>query len=88
MPKGMFGTPEERRLRAQIVAYTRHAYGDTKAATASARAGYRAKFEREADPEGRLLPAERAVRADRLLRAHMLRLAAKSAAARRKRAVG
>jgi hypothetical protein len=72
--------------RARVAALTRHAFGDTKAATAPARAGYRAKFERQADPQGTLSSAERALRADRLMRAHMLRLAAKSAESRRKRA--
>jgi hypothetical protein len=69
--------------RAQIAALTRHSRGDTKQATKAARAGFMAKFERECDPDGTLDPAERAVRAERLLRAHMIRLAAKSAEARR-----
>jgi hypothetical protein len=72
--------------RARIAALTRHAFGDTKKATAQARAGFLAKFEREVDPDGVLAADERARRADRLMQAHMLRLAAKSAEARRKRA--
>ena len=51
-----------------------------------ARAGFLAKWEREADPDGVLSPAERARRADALYRAHMTRLAMKSAQARRKAA--
>jgi hypothetical protein len=44
-----------------------------------AHAGFRRRFERLVDPEGRLDPAERAIRADRARRAYMLSLAAKSA---------
>ena len=55
---------------------------DRIAATEPARRGLRAKFEREADPDGTLDPAERARRADALLTAHMLRLARTSAKAR------
>ena len=50
----------------------------------NARAGFIAKFEREADPDGVLTPKERARRADALYRAHMTRLAMASAKARRK----
>jgi hypothetical protein len=48
----------------------------------AARRGFRDRFLRLVDPEGLLNPVEREVRADRLLRAHMLALAAKSAQAR------
>jgi len=54
------------------------------AVAARARKGLRAKFEREADPDGVLPEAERQRRADLLMRAHMLRLASRSAAARRR----
>jgi hypothetical protein len=47
--------------------------------------GFRARFEREVDPEGTLPPAERAARAERARRAWMLQLAARSAAVRRKK---
>ena len=50
----------------------------------AARRGFRARFTRLVDPDGILDPVERDVRADRLQRAHMLELAAKSAAARRR----
>lgn len=53
-----------------------------------AHAGFRRRFERLVDPDGILDPAERAIRADRARRAHMLTLAAKSAAARREKAAG
>jgi hypothetical protein len=72
--------------RARYAALIRHAFGDTKEATAPAHAGFIAKFEREADPDGVLAPEERALRADRLMRAHMLLLSSRSAEARRKRA--
>ncbi len=51
-----------------------------------AHAGFRARFENLVDPDGALDPRERAVRADRARRAHMLTLAAKSAAVRKKKA--
>lgn len=70
--------------RARIAALTRHSRGDTTAATAPARKGFMAKFEREVDPDGTLPVAERQRRAERAMRAHMLRLAAKSADARRR----
>jgi hypothetical protein len=50
------------------------------------RRGFESKFEREVDPEGVLTPEERSRRAERALRAHMLRLSKKSAEARRARA--
>src|SRR5699024_723879 len=54
---------------------------DRTAATAPARAGLRAKFAREADPDGVLTESELETRIDSLMRAHMLRasLAAKTA---------
>jgi hypothetical protein len=74
-------------LRARIAAAERWAReADRVAATAPARRGLRAKFEREADPEGTLSSAERARRADGLMRAHMLRMALRSAESRRRRA--
>jgi hypothetical protein len=78
--------PEVASLAAQIAAAERWGrVPDRAEATQPARAGLRAKFEREADPDGTLDPAERARRADHLQRAHMLRmsLAAKRARARR-----
>ncbi len=54
--------------------------------SAPARAGFMAKFEREVDPDGVLAPEERARRADAARRAHMARLALKSAKARRGKA--
>lgn len=59
---------------------------DRTAATEPARRGLRAKFEREADPDGTLLPHERARRADQLMQAHMLRMSRAAAQARRRAA--
>lgn len=76
----------DRALIARIAAAERWARTpDRSTATEPARRGLRARFEREADPDGRLHPAERARRADALLSAHMLRLARASAMARRGR---
>lgn len=63
---------------------TTHATRDSYAHLAPARSAFRARFEQEVDPDG-LLPAdERERRADRAMRAHMLRLAAKSAEKRKR----
>jgi hypothetical protein len=75
--------PDERALIARIAAAERWARtGDRKAATANARAALRARFERQADPDGVLPPDERGRRADALQQAHMLRM---SLAARKAR---
>lgn len=78
--------PEHRSIVAQIAAAERWGRTpDRTAATAPARAGLRAKFAREVDPDNTLDPAERERRIDSLARAHMLRmsLAAKKARARK-----
>lgn len=73
-------SPAERALRARIAAHTSWANtADRKARTAPGRAASMARFEKEVDPDGVLSPAERA------LRAHMARLALKSAKVRRLR---
>lgn len=80
-------TPQERILIAQIAAAERWGRTpDRTAATAPARAGLRAKFAREIDPESNLDPAELERRVDQLLRAHMLRMSLKARNARRDRA--
>jgi len=56
--------------------------------TARARAAFLARFEREADPDGALDPAERARRAEHLRRAHFKRLALASSRARTARKGG
>jgi len=77
----------DRALIARIAAAERWARTtDRAAATAPARQGLAAKFEREADPDGVLPADERARRGDLLMRAHMLRMARRSAQARRRSA--
>jgi hypothetical protein len=67
--------PEDRVLIARIAAADRWGRTpDRTAATAPARAGLRAKFAREADPEGVLTAAELERRIDQLTQAHMLRM--------------
>lgn len=82
-------TPEQRSLQARIAAHTRWAktHDRTKAAIAGHDA-LLARFEREVDPDGKLTSEVRTQRAHELYRAHMLRLAAKSAAVRRARKQG
>lgn len=77
--------PEDRVLLARVAANERWGRtADRTAATAPARRGLRARFEREIDPDGTLAatqPAEVERRVDQLQKAHMLRmsLAAKNA---------
>jgi hypothetical protein len=77
--------PSERALRARLAAHAMHGRNDARATTAKARAAFLARFERQADPEGRLPPAERQRRAQQLRRAYFARLALASAKARRAR---
>lgn len=77
-------TPADRTLAARAAAASRWGRcADRSEATAPARAGLRARFEREADPEGTLSPSEREYRADQLLQAHMLRMSIAAKKARR-----
>lgn len=78
-------TPAQRKLRAQLAAYTLHAATDSVAHTAPARQAFLARLEKQADPEGILPLGERKRRAELLLRAHMARLALKSSKARQQR---
>lgn len=74
----------ERRLALRAAALERWAKTDDRtAATAPARKAALDRFEREVDPEGVLAPAERRRRAEAAKKAYMLRLAAKSVAARK-----
>jgi hypothetical protein len=78
-------TPEERALVARIGAAER--WGrcpDRVAATEPARAGLRAKFAAEVDPDGTMDPAEVERRVDSLHHAHMLRMTLAAKQARRK----
>jgi hypothetical protein len=79
-------TPQERAQRARIAALTRWSREDAREGTGPARRGFRARFERQVDPEGKLPPQERSRRAEAAMRAHMARMALRSAQARRKAA--
>jgi hypothetical protein len=76
--------PADRVLAARIGALSLHAQGKTN--TEPARAAFRARFEREVDPNNELDPAERARRAELARKAFYAKLALKSAQARRKAA--
>ena len=84
-PSRLTATPAERVLRARMAAYTLHSRVDGRAHTAAARRGFLARFEAEVDPDGTLPPEVRKERAQRAMKAHMLKLAAKSARSRRQR---
>lgn len=77
-------TPSERTLRARLAAYSLHSKVDSRRHTQAARDGFIRRFEDEVDPERILSEQERQKRAERALKAHMTRLALKSARARRK----
>lgn len=78
-------TESERTLVARIAACESWARTpDRSARTAPARAALMARFEFEIDPTGTLPPADRAIRAESLRKAHFARLALKSAQSRRK----
>lgn len=78
--------PEDRRRRARLGALAVQARYDGRQLTAAARRGFLTRFENEVDPARVLPPAERARRAEAAKRAYFLRLAMRSAAARRDRA--
>lgn len=82
-------SPAERTLRGQIAAHESWSRTpDRPARTAKARQALLDKFEQQVDPDGTLLPAERARRAEHARKAYFARLALKSAQARRRRAGG
>ena len=72
----------ERAAWGRIGGLTTSARYGGEAMTRPARRGFGERFEREVDPEGRLETGERGRRAERAMRAHMLRLAKSSAEAR------
>jgi hypothetical protein len=75
---------EERSLSARIAASERWAKTPNRAdATSAARSGLRARFEREADPDGTLTPEELEYRVGLLQKAHMLRMSLAAKKARR-----
>ena len=77
---------EDRSRNARIAALTRHSRLDGREATAAAARGAFARFEREVDPDNELSLDERSRRARLAQRAHMTRLAQKSAQKRRRAA--
>lgn len=77
---------EEMARRGRIGAYARLARHDPRELTQPARDAFLSKFEREVDPDGTLAPEERQRRAECARKAHMLRLARLSAAARARKA--
>jgi len=77
-------TTENRRYWGRIGGLRAHALHGPDVMLSAARQGFRDRFTKLVDPEGLLDPVEREVRTDRLQRAHMLELAAKSATARRR----
>jgi hypothetical protein len=80
---------QDRTLIARIAAAERWGREpDRASATAPARAGLWARFEREADPERVLAPDERHRRAESLFKAHMMRMSRAAAAARSRRSSG
>jgi hypothetical protein len=76
-------SPEERRLRGQLAAHTRHSKSDPSAQLAEARAALWSRYEREADPAGILDPQERNRRAEQLMHAALARARLASAKQRR-----
>lgn len=75
-----------RSMRARIGAYESWARTEDRSArTWPARKAALDRFEREIDPDGLLSPQERAKRAEWARKAHMQRVALKSAAARQRR---
>lgn len=77
-----------RSLSARIGGLTRHAMQGSAELSRSGSDALFARFEREVDPAGVLTTAERQSRAEALRRAHMTRLALKSAESRSRRRGG
>lgn len=79
-------SPAERALHARSASHFRWSREtDRTKATAPARAGLQARFERQVDPDGVLDPVERAKRVESARKAYYADLSRRSAAARRKR---
>lgn len=82
----MPASPDEIRRARQIAAHSGWAKRDAVEGTAAARRGFLRRFEHQVDPEGVLPEHERNRRAHHAMQAHMLRLAKKAAAARKRNA--
>jgi hypothetical protein len=79
-------TPAERANHSRTASHVRWAREEDRTkATAPARAGLQAKFERQVDPNGVLDPVERAKRAESLRKAYYADLTRRSIKARRER---
>ena len=78
-------SPTQRSMRARLAAHAMHARHDSRQVTANARKAFVERFESQVDPDGVLPAAERRRRAEHAMRAHMSRLALRSARARRTR---
>ncbi len=83
MPATNLG-PAERSLSASLAAHALHSQGKTN--TAPAQQAFHDRFRDEVDPNRVLPEAERERRAEHAFKAHMARLALRSAQARRKKA--
>lgn len=71
-------------IQHRIAAYESWARTTDRAArTQPARDGLRARFERQVDPDDTMTPQQRSAAADAAMKAHFLRMAQASAAARR-----
>jgi hypothetical protein len=78
-------SPSERKLRARVGAYALHAQGGTS--TKAASAAFLSRFDREVDPDGLLLPDERARRAAFARKGYMAKLALKASRAHSRQTV-
>lgn len=81
----MAASPTERALHARLAAHAKWAKTtNPSTATAPARRAFDLRFERQVDPDGTLAPDERIRRAQHARKAYFLKLALRSAQARRK----
>lgn len=80
-------SPAQRSLLARSGAYAQHAKHDVRDTTRAARDAFLRRFENEVDPRRELPEAERTRRALAARKAHMSRLALRSAKARARRSV-
>ena len=81
------GTGLGPRESGRIGGLTAWSRNDPETMVGPANRGFRMRFDNLVDPDRRLTSQERAIRSDRAMRAHMLALAAKSAAVRSARKV-
>lgn len=77
-------TPEQRTLRSRLGAARLHALHDPKETTRKAREAFAARFERQVDPNGVLVPSERARRVEAARRAYFTQLQLRSSQTRRR----